>query len=661
MASDALPLFDCVLAEADHLEEALALEITSKLCTVVRARDTYRLLLPEHVLMLGDAVLLAEDGAKGKEGASSTVDRMAAGAFVPPEFEDITRLVNGQLTALESDAAHVWALGMALYTLLAGYSPFRSTTDACPFFAEFRKSHRLAFPEHVSTPVIETILSMTSIDPAQRVTLDAVAVELIGRQRALSTADSALTQQPGASTQRYSAAGSARNVTSKLAAMAIRPLSRSGLSSSRGSSSSSSFTKGTGGGSFTKALTGSFSKKSSSVPPARASVLATAAAQVEVHAAGTSGDSRSSQMPAELPAFFPVLAPGRPPSKKSSKESSFKEPAKEASPDSSDGSSCMSSPEATPGPKSRSPTGVGTVAAVAAAACPSSPRLFGPHRTPPQPVGALMMPHPNSPHVSVGNMDRFTRPQRPMAVIYSPISQLPRKVSPAAKMPGQQQPGFAIGMMPPQAAMPSAKRGCVRVRRLGWDIAHDKATVLHHLSEALGTLHIAYDEIKQEGASFLGGVLTQAAHVEESMGDGSMRATITLMTNPPPQSTIRMDVSRHSGDTFQFHAFYRSLRELLRPVLSDADNMASAAGPPQQPQPPDGGFAGVPGFTMGDRAGSQPQQARSPRSSSISAMAGFGALGAWTSRAVPRASSSATGATRGSNLDDQLAQLPDVS
>merc|ERR1719424_2203204 len=102
---------------------------------------------------------------------------------------------------------------------------------------------------------------MTSIDPAQRVTLDAVAVQLIGRQRELSTADGALTQQPGASTQKYNSAGSARKVASKLAAMAINPLSRSGLSSA--SSGSSSSGGGGGGASFTKALTGSFSKKPS--------------------------------------------------------------------------------------------------------------------------------------------------------------------------------------------------------------------------------------------------------------------------------------------------------------------------------------------------------------------------------------------------------------
>ena len=101
-----------------------------------------------------------------------------------------------------------------------------------------------------------------------------------------------------------------------------------------------------------------------------------------------------------------------------------------------------------------------------------------------------------------------------------------------------------------------------------------------------------------------------------------------------------MDVSRHSGDTFQFHAFYRSLRELLSPILSETDLMPPPAASQPSASAAFGAFAGVPGFTVNDRACNQPPQSHSPRASSVGAMAGFNALGAWTRRAGAPARSS---------------------
>merc|ERR1719231_1569255 len=128
------------------------------------------------------------------------------------------------------------------------------------------------------------------------------------------------------------------------------------------------------------------------------------------------------------------------------------------------------------------------------------------------------------------------------------------------------------------------------------------------------------------------------------------------------QGFVRVDVSRHSGDTFQFHAFYRSLRELLSPILSESDMMP----PPPAVQPSAGAtFAGVPGFTVNDRAHSQqppPPHARSPRSASMGAMAGLNALGAWTRRAgAPARSSQPSSSSASSKQGGSPEQTPIIS
>ena len=88
------------------------------------------------------------------------------------------------------------------------------------------------------------------------------------------------------------------------------------------------------------------------------------------------------------------------------------------------------------------------------------------------------------------------------------------------------------------------------------------------------------------------GLITSPTHVDTSMGHGEMRATIVVTPTQPgepsagsegvdksprspartspssPQlAPYRIDVARYTGDTFQFHAFYRQLRDALRPLI----------------------------------------------------------------------------------------------
>ena len=56
----------------------------------------------------------------------------------------------------------------------------------------------------------------------------------------------------------------------------------------------------------------------------------------------------------------------------------------------------------------------------------------------------------------------------------------------------------------------------------------------------------------------------------------------------------RIDVTRYAGDTFQFHAFYRSLREALRPLIgwTASPPFAPRSAPPPDPRAPYQGAAG---------------------------------------------------------------------
>ena len=58
-------------------------------------------------------------------------------------------------------------------------------------------------------------------------------------------------------------------------------------------------------------------------------------------------------------------------------------------------------------------------------------------------------------------------------------------------------------------------------------------------------------------------ITTAEVQVSRDMGLGSMQAQMQVTPHESAAHCYRLDVKRKSGDTFQFHAFYRQLRESL--------------------------------------------------------------------------------------------------
>ena len=153
-----------------------------------------------------------------------------------------------------------------------------------------------------------------------------------------------------------------------------------------------------------------------------------------------------------------------------------------------------------------------------------------------------------------------------------------------------------------------------------------------------------------------GGYITHPTHVEDGMGVGVMRATIVVTqtskaspeqattpaqspkspSSPPP--SFRVDVARFTGDTFQFHAFYRQLRELMRPLTGWVGS--PQAEPPREVPPAaaarghDAGAhpSSVVGFGVANRAGVSKPPAPTT-----------GALASWTRRTARSSRSSGEG------------------
>lgn len=641
--SDVLPLLDSAIAEGP-LDEDMAVQFVVKICAAVQAKESRSILLPEHIQLRDTQVII---GAVQEEASPS--DSMSElGPFLPPEFDDAARALTGKLTALECEAANVWNIGLLLYTLLAGYPPFQVTSAKCPFFAEYEKSHRLACPEHFSTPIIEALCSMLTIEPAHRTSLDAATDRLRARLKDLQTEaafpvlsftdrvaqrDNAAPRGPSA----YNAIGSARVVTAQLAAMAIRTLSPrgAGLSSSSKADSGSSGGSGSdgscGGGSGSRGsflggsfLGGSFNKGSFN----KGSFSKRSAKQQQQH------NHNHNQ---------PALSPGS----------------------DSEGDNTNSS------------------------MMDIAPPVVGPHGTPAQTgrsVASLMVPHPNSPKLgrepskAVG-MPAGGRPLQPVAVMYSPESFLPRKVSAGSTAGSGMLTAMPMGdrARPFSAnaggSEPTKRRAISHVKRLGWDVSCDDVDGLQRqIAESLGALKVGYQTIKEGGANSVVAFLTQLAHIEDGMGSGAMRANVILTRRGPPSPSplqpaqqqqpqqqpvsisdpspksppgsrknspgsrrsspgspglYRIDVTRYTGDTFQFHAFYRQLRDTLLPIKGASVTTGNDPSAPSLPAVP-AFFGGIPGFTAQDRAPSRKPETSAPSAST--SVIGEGSIGARSSQ-----------------------------
>ena len=318
-----------------------------------------------------------------------------------------------------------------------------------------------------------------------------------------------------------------------------------------------------------------------------------------------------------------------------------------------------------------------------------APPVVGPHGTPAQTgrsVASLMVPHPNSPKLgrepskAVG-MPAGGRPLQPVAVMYSPESFLPRKVSAGstagsgmlAAMPmGDRARPFGANA---GGSEPMKRRAISRVKRLGWDVRCDDVDSLQRqIAESLGALKVGYETIKEGGANSVVAFLTQPAHIEDGMGSGAMRANVILtrrgppspsplqpaqqqqpqqqpvsISDPSPKSSpgsrknspgsrrsspgspglYRIDVSRYTGDTFQFHAFYRQLRDTLLPIKGASATTGNDPSAPSLPAVP-AFFGGIPGFTAQDRASSRKPETSAPSAST--SVIGEGSIGARSSQ-----------------------------
>ena len=518
---------------------------------------------------------------------------MTSSAFMPPEMASAALL--DAVDAEGRKAAYVWNLGVTVYALLAGYPPFASTSvTECPFFADFATSHRLACPPHFSTAAIELLLDMLCVEPAGRIRFEALDRSIDEWRRSVMVQ----MEPPDIEKKTMIRARSDSNVSAILAALALRS---SAPPSARLSSSAIAAAAVSSAGDMAAAQTVTISAAHPVEIPQVASALS---GNVSRGLAPACGWALASACAGAGPVTSSAC-PGSP----SDGDSSSACASVEASPMSV---SLNVSPHPTAAASADSAASSSTAADAAAFLPPPPPGmslhaspavLDGPHGVSAEIISRSLIAHPNSPRSSVGML---ARPNRPVAVMYSPSSDLPRKVSASFATSAGGAGGWAGGMRPQGAresgggsstsggALPPEKRSRVKIKRLGWDVAcpTGEEGILAAIVSALGALAIPYQP-HNDPVSGSFGVLTGRAHYSDGMGPGTMQASILVTslctTSPLAQSQEktradhagwRIDVTRFTGDTFQFHAFYRALRDHLRPLFIDEGGMASfGAGP----------------------------------------------------------------------------------
>ena len=228
---------------------------------------------------------------------------------------------------------------------------------------------------------------------------------------------------------------------------------------------------------------------------------------------------------------------------------------------------------------------------------PEPRHVVGPHGTPLAEVRMALSPHPNTPPPTGQG-----RQHRPVAVIFSPSSGGVRKTtlsstsltapqclaagrascagaasSAGAPYFGIYQGGFAGFAAPPHARAAGGAASLPKIgRRLGWDVNYegDSVQLLADLFRAITALEI---EASVDEAQLC--LTTAQVQVSRDMGLGSMQALLVVGERGAAPDDLgadaaaagrrryRIDVKRKGGDTFQFHAFYRQLRDSLRPLI----------------------------------------------------------------------------------------------
>ena len=654
-------LFDCLALQP--LDEATAFTVLSQLLSLVRSRDAYALIRPEQLTIEKDTVAIRDDTLGGGASASNAA---TAGAFLPPECRgtlDFSRITDSQ-------AAYAWNLGMLFYTLLAGFPPFTSTVEAvCPFFADFVRTHGLACPQHFSSTAIDALVMMTSLAPEKRIRLgelsaacDKALISLprwaAGVGAAAGCGDGATNASP---THLRLTAGKQRasSVSGRLAALAIKPFSpRGGKQPSLPSASADDCPR----------------EKVSSVASAAAGATAGGAA------------ATAPEQPLRSSADDTVLA------------AATAAAAVNTHDDDDDGDGYDPEPGAQSSDSSREPSVQGSPLIAQLLrddrlpGAPAAGARSGPHGATSDVVQKSMVPHPNSPSM-LGDVargaGRGSRPERPVAVMYSPASGLSRKVASGASAATRGALLTAAAQPPSRAAsdvlaacgVPRKRsKGPGWVKRLGWYVdCADPAYVSGAIQSVLDKMMVPAEPVAETtlaNASAEGGVLgitgfvTAPMHVDPGMGHGEMRATILIAALDAPGGAssinrIRIDVMRSEGDTFQFHAFYRRLRDEVANAIGHlltASPMVTKRSPLANDSTAPGAFAD--GKPLGGTRAIPTQHATlSPRSMAAAMSAALSApraaISGWSKRAAPRQSRrSKEDIGNGSSSDADAAAVP---
>lgn len=515
------PLFNTI-AEGGPLSDLAAASVLQALLDYAERRDTYVPLLPEHVL-------LTESGAIEIVEDSGTAGTSQGSVFVAPE--------SVKETAYSASAAYAWNLGIFLYVLLSGYQPFASSTTDCPFYTEFFTSKQLTCPPHFSRQVIALLCGMIVVLPEYRMSIPDIRAECMTWMMLMLQPPSSQGVADGGINIAPAPRGAKHPVRKRLKEQGIGGKSTLDRLDALGQLSVH--------GSDRTVLSG----EAATGAAAAAAAGATGGLTLSLSCVDDNMAADSERRPPEdTPSPEPAQRGGDGPSTAAAWERRGEMPPP-------------------PPPQSRVAVWQGEV--------------VGPHGKAHGSVRKGLCDHPNSPMTMSRQLQHLEGPlaQRPIAVIYSPDSSLPRKVS----------NDVAAAWSAPRAPRQTIRRP--QFKRLGWDVrAAGPDGLLSRITSVLTELDIQFESPASTEQPL--SVMTKPCVVSDAMGFGQMQAMISLAEtsacDAPGSGSYRIDVARHSGDTFQFHAFYRQLRSGLKEIIegSATQPAGGTTSPPPEPAAP---------------------------------------------------------------------------
>ena len=172
-------LYNCV-AEEGPLQEVAACWVLRNLVKLVSALPAYTPIYPEDISITEDGELTLTSlstlpPSSTQPAESGRVDS----PFIAPEQPCTAQPRTAQPGTAQPGTpvgagvaeAYIWNLGVIVYTLLAGYTPFSACAPSCPFYAEFQHSALLVCPAWLSPEACKVLCAMLAIDPAGQCTL----------------------------------------------------------------------------------------------------------------------------------------------------------------------------------------------------------------------------------------------------------------------------------------------------------------------------------------------------------------------------------------------------------------------------------------------------------------------------------------------------------